>query len=390
MEGGGIQRVFATLARGFAARGFDVDVLLARKRGAMLGELPASSRVLSMRGVWPVAARELFAVPGAGARRIAWGFLATTLPRAAECVGPLARYLAEARPLALLASPAPASLAALWAAQLARSPVRIVAREASTLSRQIAHRREWYHAHMPALAREWYPRAAGVIAVSGGVADDLAQLSGLPRARMTVIHSPVDADRISALASAEVDEPWLAPGAPPVVLGVGRLAPPKDFATLLRAFALLRAKRDTRLVLLGEGEERARLTALARQLGIERHVRLRGFEANPFAFMARASVLASSSVYEGFANVLREALVCGCPVVATDCPSGSADALDGGALGRLVPVGDARALADALEATLAEPPSRALREQRAQRVAKEDGVDRYLDVVLGARASPPP
>ncbi len=390
MEGGGIQRVFATLARGFATRGFAVDVLLARKRGAMLGELPESARVLSMRGTWPFAARELFAVPGAGARRIAWGWLATHRPRAAECVAPLARYLMAAQPVALLASPAPAALAALWAAQRARSPVRIVAREASTLSRQIEKRSEWYHAHMPALAHEWYPRAAGVIAVSDGVASDLARLSGLPRESITVIHSPVDVDRIPALASAEVDEPWLAPGAPPVVLGVGRLAPPKDFATLLRAFARVREKREVRLLILGEGGERARLAALARELGIERHVRLRGFEANPFAFMARAGVLASSSVYEGLANVLREALVCGCPVVATDCPSGSAEALAEGALGRLVPVGDAVALADAIEATLAAPPSREERERRAQRVASEDGVNRYLDVMLGSRANPRP
>jgi glycosyltransferase involved in cell wall biosynthesis len=382
MEGGGIQRVFATLARGFLARGIDVDVLLVSKRGALLGELPREARVLSMAAGWPLAARPLFALPRA-ARGIAWGWLGTLRPRPAESVGPLARYLAEAQPDALLASPISASLAALWAAHLAGSRTRIVAREANTLSRQIEQRREWFHARLPALAAEWYPRTAGVIAVSRGVADDLARLSGVPRERMTVIHSPVEIERLTAAARAPLDEPWFAAGEAPVVLAVGRLVPAKDFATLLRAFALLRAQRPARLILLGEGPERARLVSLAEQLGIARDVRFRGFEENPFAFMARAAVLASSSAYEGLANVLREALACGCPVVATDCASGSAEALGNGALGRLVPVGDARALADALAATLEEPPSSAERSERAQRIGSEDGVQRYLDVLLG-------
>jgi len=165
---------------------------------------------------------------------------------------------------------------------------------------------------------------------------------------------------------------------------VGRLAAAKDFATLLRAFALLRARVSARLVLLGEGEERAPLVALAQELGVSEHVKLRGFVANPFAFMARASVFASSSRYEGFANVLREALACGCPVVATDCPSGSAEALADGALGRLVPVGDAPALARALEATLRAPPPHEERERRARLVAGEGAVDAYLGVLLGS------
>jgi len=383
MEAGGIQRVFATLARAFVERGFDVDVVLVSKRGELLGELPPEARVLSVGAAWPLAARPLLALPGA-ARSVAWRWLATLRPRPAESVGPLARYFAEAKPAALLASPTSASLAALWASHVARSDVRVVAREANTLSRQIAERGEWYHAQLPALAREWYPRAAGVIAVSDGVADDFAWLASFPRERITTIHSPVDAARLRELAAQQPDEPWLAAGEPPVVLGVGRLVPAKSFATLIRAFALLRAQRSARLLLLGEGPERAQLQALARELGVERDVRLRGYEANPFAFMARAAALASSSIHEGLANVLREALACGCPVVATDCPSGSAEALGNGALGRLVPVGDARTLADALADAIACPPSREERARRAAFVTADAGAARYLEVMLGS------
>jgi glycosyltransferase involved in cell wall biosynthesis len=382
MEAGGIQRVFATLARAFVASGLDVDVLLVSRRGELLGELPREARVLEVGAPWPLAMRPLLALPGA-ARGVAWRWLATRRPRPAESVAKLARYFAEAKPAALLASPTSASLAALWAAHHARSDVRVIAREAYTLSRQIAERGEEYHARLPELAGEWYPRAAGVIAVSNGVADDFARLARFPRERILTIHSPVDAARLRALAAQPPDEPWLAPGERPVVLGVGRLVPAKSFATLLHAFALLRARRTARLLLLGEGPERARLQSLARALGVERDVRLRGYVANPFAFMARAAVLASSSIHEGLANVLREALACGCPVVATDCPSGSAEALANGALGRLVPVGDAAALAAAIEETLASPPAREERERRAARVAADAGAARYLDVMLG-------
>ncbi|HEU4431525.1 MAG TPA: glycosyltransferase, partial [Myxococcota bacterium] len=116
----------------------------------------------------------------------------------------------------------------------------------------------------------------------------------------------------------------------------------------------------------------------------------RGYVANPFAYMARAAVLASSSIHEGLANVLREALACGCPVVATDCPSGSAEALGHGALGRLVPVGDAAALAAALEEALLNPLSREERARRVALVANDAGARRYLEVMLAREAAPNP
>jgi glycosyltransferase involved in cell wall biosynthesis len=178
-----------------------------------------------------------------------------------------------------------------------------------------------------------------------------------------------------------------------VILGAGRLSEQKDFATLVRAFARVRAVRPARLVILGEAkgevkdaERRSQLTALARELAVETDVRLQGFVANPFKYMARSAVFASSSRYEGLPGTLIQAMACGCPVVSTDCPTGPAEVLLGGRFGPLVPVGDAEALANAILHVLDQPlPQDDLR-QRAADFSVERSVARYLDLAFGASA----
>jgi glycosyltransferase involved in cell wall biosynthesis len=384
MRPGGLQRGLTNLAAGFVARGHAVELLLSREVGAMLAELPEAVRVREVAARWPFAVRPLFELPPS-ARALAPTWLLRRRPRSLYSVGPLAEYLRAERPDALLASPTSSALAALFAARIAGSDVRIVAREANTLATQLAHRRQGFAPHILPLVREWYPQLSGIVAVSEGVADSLASATGIPRSRIAVIHNPVDVAGIRARAAEAPPEPWLTtPGAPPVVLGAGRLVAAKDFATLLRAFAALRRSHEARLVILGEGPERSELLRLARRLGAAEQVRLPGHVANPWAYMARARVFALSSLYEGLANVVREALVCGCPVVATDCPSGSAEALGDGRYGRLVPTADPEALARALAATLDERDTPERAAERAASVVREDSVERYLALLGGS------
>jgi glycosyltransferase involved in cell wall biosynthesis len=168
-----------------------------------------------------------------------------------------------------------------------------------------------------------------------------------------------------------------------VVLAVGKLKRRKGFSTLLRAFARLRARRDARLIVLGEGEERPHLETLAAELGIRDAVDLHGFADNPLAYMARSDVFVLPSEWEGLPTVLIEALVCGCPVVSTDCPSGPAEILDHGRYGTLVPVGDEEALADAILATLAQAPPAALLRERASMFDVERSAACYLELLRG-------
>ena len=302
----------------------------------------------------------------------------------------LARYLDSAQPRALLAATPYRNLEALLARRVGRQPIRVVVSEHNDLRRGHPMGEGRSLQRLVALQRSLYPTADAVVAVSRGVAEDVAARSGLPAERISVVYNPAVTPEIGSLSAAPVPHPWLAGDGPPVVLAVGRLGAAKDFPMLIRAFALLRGRRAVRLMILGKDKDPRKTAkriadyrAQAAGLGVAEDVDFPGFTANPFAWMARASVLAVSSRHEGFCNVIAEALACGCPVVSTDCPSGPAEILDGGRFGRLVPVGDAAAMADALEATLAEPPAPDVLRARAQVFSLARAVDRYEALLFG-------
>ena len=300
--------------------------------------------------------------------------------RTTASTGRLARYLRSEKPDVLLSGANHVNLTALWARRLARAPIPLVLRASNHLSganRNPLNRRyfRWW------MARRVYGWADAVIAVSDDVAEDIARHTGCEKNRITTIYNPTITPDLVQKAKLPLDHPWFAPGSPPVILAAGRLSTQKDFPTLLKAFARVRAVRPARLVILGEGKKRHQLQALARQLGISADVALPGFVDNPFAWMARAAVFALSSAWEGLPGVLIEALACGCPTVSTDCPGGAAEILANGRYGRLVPVGDDPALANAILATLDAAPAPELLRKRAAQFSIEQAVDQYLNVL---------
>lgn len=367
LSGGGVPRVMLNLARAIARRGHRVDVVTPRPEGPLRALFPGEARLVPLVG-WP---SRLPWVAGKRRRQVV------------AAIPALVRYLRRERPAALLAADHWVNFSAVVARALAGVPTRVAVSQHTHLSRH-AQARPIVRWLVPRL----YPRADAIVAVSRGVADDLAVDAGIPRERITVIYNPVVTPEIGALAEAPVEHPWLAPGAPPVVLGAGRLVKQKDFPTLLRAFARVRAQRNVRLVVLGEGSRRADLERQARELGVADDVSLPGFVANPYAHMARAGLFVLSSAWEGFGNVLVEALACGCPVVSTDCPSGPAEILEGGAYGRLVPVGDDAALASAMLATLDTPPPAARLQARAADFTVERAARSYLALLERNPAGP--
>ena len=376
VRGGGAQRMMLNLARGFAGQGLDVDLVLAQAEGPYLDQavpvpgnrLPADHSPQAEGPYFDQAVPEVRVVD-LGARRVL-----ASLPG-------LVRYLRDERPVALLATQTHANVVALWARRLAGVDTRVVVREANALSQVTQNAALARMRLFPSLARRFYPWADSIVAVSQGVAEDLARVIGLPRGRIRVIYNPAVTPELLERAQEPVDHAWFAPGMPPVILGVGRLTRQKDFPTLIRAFALMRQRRPARLVILGEGEQRTRIDALVSEAGLEDDVDLPGFVGNPYAYMARAAVFVLSSVWEGLPNVLVEAMATGTPVVSTDCESGPAEILEGGRYGRLVPVGDVEALAEAVLATLDAPLAAETLQLRAREFSLEKVLVQYLEVL---------
>jgi glycosyltransferase involved in cell wall biosynthesis len=203
------------------------------------------------------------------------------------------------------------------------------------------------------LIRKLYPRADCAIALSEGVKIDLVTNFGLPAEKVRVIYNPIDCKQAQSDAEEEVAEPLFETGMP-VILNVGRLVVQKNQALLIQAFA--RARRDVpaKLAFLGQGPLELELRALAERLGVEKDVHFLGWRSNPFKYMRRAQVFALSSNYEGFGNVLVEAMACGCPVISTDCPYGPGEIVENAKNGLLVPMRNKEALADAMSTMLAD------------------------------------
>ncbi len=238
----------------------------------------------------------------------------------------------------------------------------------------------WNEPTRLSLIKKYYPKADMIVAVSQGVAEDLIKSFNIPKEKIQVIYNPITPE-IFQKAKELLGHPWFGPNQPPVILAIGRFTKQKDFPTLLKAFALVRQQRKVRLLILGDGEERPLLEQLTRNLKIQNDVMMPGFTDNPYAFMKRAALFVLSSVYEGLPNVLIEAIALGCPVVSTDCPSGPREILDGGRYGRLVPVGDYEALANAILQTLDNRPDPKVLQQRAAQFSLENAVKEYLKVL---------
>lgn len=348
----GVDRILGNLVPAMVSLGVRVDVLGIEGHGPRFDDLPAGARVV------PLSARHA----------------ATALPS-------LCRYLAHERPHALLSDKDRVNRVALAARFLSRASTRVAVRLGTTVSVNLRDR-GWLERNLQRASMRWaYPAAEAVVVPSKGVARDLIQWARVNPARLHVIPSPVVTEQLLQLAHARPAHPWMDDPEIPVVLGVGELSERKDFSTLVRAFAIVTAKRPCRLVILGEGRKRCELEALAEALGVGDRVALPGFEPNPYAYLARAAVFALSSRWEGLGLVLVEALALGVSSVACDCPSGPHELLGETGLGGLVAVGDHHAMAGQIEAFLLNPHPQARCREAVVAYSDENSARRYLEAL---------
>lgn len=351
MRGGGAERVALTLIEGFIARGHEVDLVLMEAQGELLELLPPGVQVFDLAA-----------------------------PRVRNSFLPLMRYAQSRRPDAIQVSMWPLTVIAIIAFRLVRAKTRIVTSDHTTVSHHYRNSPRALRA-IALSVRLIYPLADARVCVSSGSAEDLAKLAGLSRDWFEVVHNPIPAPPEPLIPDPEVERLW--PGAGPRIITVGNLKPEKNHALLILAFARLVRETSANLMILGEGDLRGDIEAIARAEGVADRVVLPGFRRDPYPFYASADLFVLSSDHEGLPTVMIEAMHAGLPVVSTDCPNGPAEILEGGKHGVLVPCGDVDALAAAMEAELERAHDRDSLKARARLFSPDVAVNRYLSLLLG-------
>ena len=354
LGGGGAERMFVRKATRLAACGYKVSlVLMSGADMHYLDELSSSVQIVVL-----------------------------DRPRLWTSAPALRRYLVREKPDVLIASmPLANAIAVLVARTVSPRPL-VILTEHNAVSLVFSDNDTPRYWPLVPIVRYSYQLADAVVCVSRGIARRMRDVPGLKSQNVWVIYNPAwYPDMLARAAELPAIDLGEETDDVPIIVAAGRLVAQKDFATLLRAFALVRERRSARLVIVGEGMLRSDLEQLASDLDIRRDVSLPGFVENPWSVFARATVFVLSSAHEGFGNVLVEAMACGTPVVSTDCPSGPSEILEGGRFGPLVPVGDPAALANAIEAMIDNPTPRERLLQRAREFSVEASVEGYIQVL---------
>lgn len=353
LRGGGAERVFVNLAHSFLEKGYNVDFVLIQEKGELLSLLPKSVNVVDLN-----------------ASRILKSFL------------PLKRYLQQEKPDALIAVMWPLTILATLAAKTSKFRGKLILSDHNTLSLST---KEWPHYKREILSRSIkyiYPIADTSLVVSDGVADDISNFTGLDRSNLTVIYNPIFIQDINA---DEAQTKIIDKNSKYRIINLGALSEQKNQALLIKAFSKIVDKIDAELVILGDGALKDNLKKLIFELELEDKVLMAGFITDPSPWYKQSDLFVLSSSYEGLPMVLLEALTFGLPIVATNCKSGPKEILCNGKYGKLVPVGDVDALAQAMiESLQMEHDTEALK-LRAADFAVGKIAEQYLDIMFPER-----
>lgn len=345
---GGAERVTVTIAEELMRRGYGVDLVFSNEPEDLSGTIAPEIKVFNFN-----------------------------VKRLRNFVVPFARYLRQCSPDAIVVSMWPLTSFSIFAHRLVHSRAKLIVCDHNTLSIQYADRGTGFKLALRASMRMTYPMADVRVGVSNGVADDLATLSGLSRSQFEVIHNPIPLPATKSTGENVADAIW-GPSNAKRILTVGRFKSQKNHRLLIRAFEMLIESVDAQLMLLGSGELEEETWKFVEKEGLGERVLMPGAVEDPVPYYRSADLFVLSSDYEGFGNVIVEALGCGLPVVSTDCRFGPAEILDHGRYGTLVPVGDADALARAMADALAIDHDRAALVERAADFRPAYAVEQYV------------
>jgi len=353
LDGGGAERVMINLANGIAERGnFKVDFVVAVKQGPLLGDISNKVNLIDL-----------------GSKRIATSLL------------PLTAYIRKTQPDILLSALGTANIISILAKKLSFNQITLIITEHSTMSVAARNPTNWRARLMPRLISKLYPCADGIVAVSSGVADDLATVSQIDRHKIEVIYNPVITPEVRNLSQESCTDEWITDPLTPTVVSIGRLSPEKDFANLLEAIAIVVKHRPVKLIILGEGNQRKYLEDLTAELKLTEYVKMPGFVKNPYSYLRKAQLFVLSSLLEGLPTALIEGLFCNTKLVSTDCPNGPREILDNGRYGVLVKPNDPTDLAHGILEALKNK-TITVPDESWERYTLEYSIEHYISYML--------
>jgi glycosyltransferase involved in cell wall biosynthesis len=356
LGGGGVEKMRVIIANELSRRGFAVDLVLGKAVGPNLKDVENAVRVVNLNS-----------------------------SRAILSIIPLMKYIRRERPGVVLSAMNYANVAAATACSLSRTSVKLISSEHANFGSEVEGPVTLKQKIVFKLLRFAYKRVHSLIAVSAGVADDVSAYTGYPIEKIKIIYNPIYNENLVKRSEKPLAHPWFAEKKNSVIVAAGRLTHIKGFDVLIDAFALASEKRgDLRLVILGEGELRGSLQEQILSKSLEDKVSLLGFVENPYPFMKKASLFVLSSRMESFGNVLVEAMACGVQVISTACRSGPMEILENGRWGKMVPVENSPALAEAILSSLEMKKRPAVR-SRAEYFSVDRAVDAYASEILATK-----
>lgn len=318
LRGGGVEKMRIHLAKYFLLNGYEVHFVLLQKKGELLTLIPEVIEIFDLQ-----------------VEKMRYGIF------------PLFRYFRKNKPCAVLVAMWPLTIITSFAKILSGIKSSFILSEHNHHSSTPLYKVGFNRFLIPFSMKLVYPFSDMVVGVSEGVVLDLLKLSGLKKEKLKTIYNPA-APTYEYIESIQPNNQYWKSSSSKKIVAIGSLKKQKDFFTLLRAFKHISSSIEIELLILGEGPEREKIEFFIEKNKLNECVYLPGFVDHPIAFLKTADLFVLSSAWEGFGNVIVEALSCGIPVVSTNCKSGPSEILKNGKFGSLVPVGDADKLAVAV------------------------------------------
>jgi glycosyltransferase involved in cell wall biosynthesis len=319
LAGGGAEKVITILLKHLNRDKFSLKLMLFNKIGEHLKAVPNDVEIIDLN------------------KRTRWDFF--------KLIFKLRAIVKEEKPDILFSTLVYANIVTVLSGLFLQKRPRIVIREANNYKMYFPYIR--LKILKTILMQFTYKKASKIIVISKGLKNGLSEKFKIQEQQIEVIYNPIDIGEITRLRGEIIAHPFIENNIP-TVISIGRLSRQKNFELLLNAFALVIKEIPTCLIIVGQGELKDKLQFLSKTMGIDKYVYFAGFQRNPFAWLAKADLFVLSSRWEGFGNVIIEAMACGVPVISSDCPSGPNEIIESEKNGMLVPVNNADLLAKSM------------------------------------------